>query len=103
MIEKFTVMKIKIHLILVIILGLHFTEMWIYSFSISGRDCFYMLCSQTALRRLLRKFWKKSLSAWLKKVFFEDGSIPLENCRNASIFKSLLMLQDNAWNTAIYK
>ena len=39
----------------------------------------------------------------IKKVFFEDGSIPLENCRNTSIFKSLLMLQDNACNTAIYK
>ena len=50
MIEKSTVVKIKIHSILVIILGLHFTEMWIYSFSISSRDCFYMLCSQTALR-----------------------------------------------------
>ena len=102
MIEKSTVVKIKIHSILVIILGLHFTEMWIYSFSISSRDCFYMLCSQTALRWLLRKLKKNSLYM-IKKVFFEDGSIPLENCRNSSIFKSLLMLQDNAWNTAIYK
>ena len=48
MIEKFTVMKIKIHSILVIILGVHFTEMWIYSLGISGSDCFHMLCSQAA-------------------------------------------------------
>lgn len=37
MIEKFTVMKIKIHSILVIILGLHFTEMWIYQAEIASK------------------------------------------------------------------
>lgn len=34
MIEYFTVMKIKIHSILVIILDLHFIEMWIFSLGI---------------------------------------------------------------------
>ena len=33
---------------------------------------------------------------FLMALFFEDGSIPLGNCRNAIIFESLLMLQDNA-------
>lgn len=50
MIEIFTVMEIKIHSISVIILGLHFIEMWIFSLDISGRGCIYVLCAQAALR-----------------------------------------------------
>lgn len=50
MTENFTLMKIKIRSILVIILGLNFIEMWIFNLGILGRDCFYMLCAQAALR-----------------------------------------------------